>query len=63
MKKPTRPRIVSARNAVVAFPGLRIAAEKVLVFTEVDKLTDKEVQAPVVVIVEPHGTGGPSRFF
>ena len=52
---------IDARNAVVALSGASIAAELVRSLIELDEPADKQIEAPVIVIVEPKGAGSPSR--
>ena len=49
------------RDAVEALAELVVAAEHVVLQVELDKRAEEQVEAAVVVVVEPHGAGGPVR--
>src|SRR6202044_1504608 len=61
MKEPVGQRLKDIRLAVVALAGLATAAEDIFLFAEIGETADEEIEAAVVVVVEPHGAGGPSR--
>src|SRR5580704_2667523 len=58
--EPARHRIVDAGDAIPTLVRLQVAAEFVLGFVEVDEAADKEIEAAVVVVVEPDGAGAPA---
>src|SRR5208282_1382151 len=60
MKQPTGHRRIDLRNAVVAMAVLVNAARFVQFLAEVDEAADEEIEAAVVVIVEPNRAGGPA---
>src|SRR5438067_106149 len=60
MVEPTARGRVHAWDAVVAFAGALVAAEFVLRFVELHEAADKQVEAAVVVVIEPHRTRRPS---
>src|SRR3954468_21720064 len=61
MVEPTARGRVHARDAVIAFAGALVAAEFVLRFVEFHEAADKQVEAAIVVVIEPHRTRCPSR--
>ena len=48
------------RNAVSALGIFAGTAVLTLLLGELDELTDEQVQAAVIVVIEPHGAGGPA---
>ena len=45
----------------MAFPGALIATEFIGRLVEFDESADEQIEAAVIVVVEPDGAGGPSR--
>src|SRR5215469_17392528 len=60
MEQPARHGLVKVRDAVSTFGVLAGVAVFTLGFVEVDKVTDEQVEPPIVVVVEPDRTGAPT---
>src|SRR5438132_52255 len=61
VKQPTRHGLIETRNAVSMLPFLARTTRFVQGLRELDKLADKQVEPPIVVIIEPHCARRPSR--
>src|SRR5581483_8269851 len=65
MEQPAWHRRIHARIAIFSNPGQRWnipgGTLVMLGLVEVHKPADKKIQAPVVVVIEPHGARRPSR--
>src|SRR5208282_1457518 len=59
MKEPTGRGFVKVRDAVSDF--VVGGAGQVLGFVEIDKAANKQIKAPVIVVIKPNGAGRPSR--
>src|SRR5208337_4118313 len=58
VEKPARHGIIHVRDAIVAVDGPAKAAEFIVRLVEIYRPANEQVQAPVIVIIEPYGAGG-----
>src|SRR6266404_2349892 len=61
MKKPACRGWIDSGNAVKSRFGLLVAAEFVLGFIEIDEPAHEQIQAPIVVVIEPYRARRPAR--
>src|SRR5207302_2012093 len=60
VKEPTRHRVVEARDAISVLALFARPAGFIQGFGELHELAHKQIEFAVVVVVEPHGAGGPA---
>src|SRR4029077_2415760 len=60
MKKPARHGRINSRHTVVPLVGCTVAAKLVLLFAKVHKAAYEQVEAAVIVVVEPNRAASPT---
>src|SRR6266496_2697873 len=60
MKKPARHGVVNGRNAIGALATQFVAAELELVLAVIHEAANKQIEPPIVVVIEPDSAGRPS---
>src|SRR6516162_325177 len=61
MKEMAWSRLEKARHAIVTAVSVLVSAVNVLRLIEKDEARDKEIEPAIIIIVKPHGVGGPAR--
>src|SRR6267143_5281134 len=59
-EQPAGHGIVDTRNAIPALMRVDVTTPLILGFAEIDEAADEEIEAAVIVVVEPDGAGSPS---
>src|SRR6202011_469644 len=60
-KQPTRHRLINFWNAIMPLAVIMDSTRLVLLLAEIHKLTHKQIQPSIIVVIEPHRAGCPPR--